>query len=111
MELHYSEASTFVVLHTLLTFCPLVTTPPVIKVIPGLLTQWSKMYQLSLFGSATQKLIAATVDGDLEHGVQFVGQSQGLIEDIPTVQELVDRCIAEAHERHTSVGTKLNAEA
>jgi hypothetical protein len=28
--------------------------------------------------------------------VQFVGQSQGLIHDMPTVQALVDRCMAEA---------------
>ena len=90
------------------------------------------MYQLALFGAATKQLIAATVDGDLESGVQFVGnpcdhvkdqadesmallypilthptllqpcsspipgQSQGLIHDIPTVQELIDRCIAES---------------
>ena len=80
---------------------------PMWKVIPGLLTQWDKMYMLSLFGAATQKLIAATVDGNLEEGVQFVGQSQGLIHDIPTVQELVDRCIFEAHSRHQSVGEKL----
>ena len=26
----------------------------------------------------------------------YVGQSQGLIHDIPTVQELIDRCIEEA---------------
>ncbi len=69
---------------------------PLWKVLPGLLTQWDKMYQLSLFGAATKQLITATVDGDLKQGVQFVGQSQGLIHDIPTVQELVDRCIAEA---------------
>jgi len=36
------------------------------------------------------------VDGDLDRGVQFVGQSQGLIHDMPTVQALVDRCMAEA---------------
>jgi enoyl-[acyl-carrier protein] reductase II len=68
------------------------------------------MYQLSLFGAATQKLIAATVDGDLDRGVQFVGQSQGLINDIPSVQELVDRCIKEAHEGHARVGSQLGKE-
>ena len=67
------------------------------------------MYQLSLFGAATEKLIAATVSGDLDRGVQFVGQSQGLITDIPTVQELVDRCIQEAHAGHAAVGQQLGA--
>jgi len=43
---------------------------PLWKVIPGLLTQYDKIYQLSLFGAATKKLIAATVDGDLDSGVQ-----------------------------------------
>ena len=69
---------------------------PMWKVIPGLLTQWDKMYQLSLFGAATEKLMQATIDGDLDKGVQFVGQSMGLIEDIPTVQQLVDRVVLEA---------------
>jgi enoyl-[acyl-carrier protein] reductase II len=80
---------------------------PLWKVIPGLLTQWDKMYQLSLFGAATEKLMAATIQGDLDHGVQFIGQSQGLINDIPTVEQLVLRCIAEAEEHHAKVGEKL----
>ena len=71
---------------------------PLWKVIPGLMVQWDKMYQLSLFGAATKKLKAATVSGDLDNGIQFVGQAQGLVDDIPTVQELVDRCIMEAYE-------------
>jgi enoyl-[acyl-carrier protein] reductase II len=82
---------------------------PLWKVLPGLLMQWDKMYQLSLFGAATSKLIAATVHGDLEKGVQFVGQSQGLINDIPTVQELVDRCLAEAYESHRRNHDRLNS--
>ena len=48
---------------------------PLWKVIPGLLTQWTKMYQLSLFGAATEKLMKATIDGDLNTGVQFIGNS------------------------------------
>lgn len=41
------------------------------------MTQYDKIFQLAAFGAATKKLMAATIDGDLEHGVQFVGQSQG----------------------------------
>lgn len=81
---------------------------PLWKVIPGLLTQWDKMYLLSLFGSATTKLMKATIDGDLENGIQFVGQSQGLIYDIPTVQELVDRCIEEAFQIHQKNSLKFS---
>jgi enoyl-[acyl-carrier protein] reductase II len=83
---------------------------PLWKVVPGLLTQWNKMYQLSLFGAATEKLMKATIEGDLKGGVQFVGQSMGLINDIPRVQELVDRVIQEAKERIDASRDKFRAE-
>ena len=34
--------------------------------------------------------------GDLDHGIWWAGMSQGLIRDVPTVRELVDRIVAEA---------------
>jgi enoyl-[acyl-carrier protein] reductase II len=71
---------------------------PVWKVIPGLITQWDKMYAVAQFGAATTAIQAATVDGELEHGVQFIGQCQGLIRDIPTVDDLVQRIVMEARE-------------
>ena len=77
---------------------------PLWKVIPGLLLHWSKMYQLSLFGAATSRIMTATVDGDIDNGVQFIGQTQGLIHDIPTVQDLVDRCVQEAANQHEANG-------
>ena len=69
---------------------------PLWKVIPGLLTQWTKMYQLSLFGAATEKLMKATIDGNLDEGVQFIGQTQGLINDIPSAQTVIERSVTEA---------------
>jgi enoyl-[acyl-carrier protein] reductase II len=69
---------------------------PLYKVIPGLLTQWEKMYIIAQFGAATDSLMKATVEGNYKDGVQFIGQSQGLIEDIPTVHELVQRVMHEA---------------
>ena len=77
---------------------------PLWKVIPGLLTQWKQMYQLALFGAATPKLMASTIDGDMEKGVQFVGQSQGVINDIPSVDDLLERVIEEAIQSHTRLG-------
>ncbi|KAL7521667.1 hypothetical protein ACHAWX_006341 [Stephanocyclus meneghinianus] len=71
---------------------------PLYKVIPGLLTQWDKMYIVAQFGAATDSLMKATIDGDFEKGVQFIGQSQGLINDIPSVDELTQRIINEAIE-------------
>jgi len=70
---------------------------PLWKVLPGLLTQWDKMYMIAQFGAATEAIQAATVDGDLdEKGVQFIGQSMGMINDIPTVENLTHRIVEEA---------------
>ena len=69
---------------------------PLYKVIPGLITQFDKMYIIAQFGAATESIMKATVDGNHDEGVQFVGQSQGLIRDIPTVDELVQRVISDA---------------
>eukprot|EP00566_Odontella_aurita_P011517 CAMPEP_0113587488 /NCGR_PEP_ID=MMETSP0015_2-20120614/34933_1 /TAXON_ID=2838 /ORGANISM="Odontella" /LENGTH=386 /DNA_ID=CAMNT_0000493147 /DNA_START=39 /DNA_END=1196 /DNA_ORIENTATION=+ /assembly_acc=CAM_ASM_000160 len=70
---------------------------PLWKVLPGLLTQWDKMYIVAQFGAATKSLKAATIDGDLEKdGVQFVGQCQGLIGDIPSVDDLVQEIMMTA---------------
>ena len=69
---------------------------PMYKVLPGLLAQWDKMYTIAQFGAATEYLMRATVEGDHEGGVQFIGQCQGLIEDVPTVEDLVQRIMREA---------------
>ncbi|KAL3816305.1 hypothetical protein ACHAXA_011066 [Cyclostephanos tholiformis] len=69
---------------------------PLHRVLPGLLMQWDKMYTIAQFGAATEYLMRATVEGDHEGGVQFIGQCQGLIEDIPTVDDLVQRIMREA---------------
>lgn len=69
---------------------------PLPKLIAGVFVQFDKIKQLSYFGAATEKLEAATIHGDLNKGVQFIGQSQGLIEDVLPVQDIVDRIMAEA---------------
>mmetsp|Transcript_4345 Transcript_4345/g.8020 ORF Transcript_4345/g.8020 Transcript_4345/m.8020 type:complete len:436 (-) Transcript_4345:1061-2368(-) len=74
---------------------------PLWKVIPGLATQWNKMFAVAQFGAATQAIKAATVDGDVQNkGVQFVGQCQGMIYDIPFVEDLVNRIIEESMDVH-----------
>lgn len=40
--------------------------------------------------------VQAAIDGDLEAGFVYAGQGVGLIEDVPTVQELFDRIMTEA---------------
>jgi enoyl-[acyl-carrier protein] reductase II len=56
---------------------------PLYKALPWLITQCDKMYIVAQFGAATESLMKAMIDGNFEEGVQFIGQSQGLIDDIP----------------------------
>lgn len=58
---------------------------------------------LAHFGAATLAIKRAIKDGDLESGVQLIGQAQGLIEDVPTVAEVVKRVLAEAAEARRRV--------
>lgn len=69
---------------------------PLWKVLPGLITQFDKMFMISQFGAATKSIMAATVDGNIDDGVQFVGQSQGMIYDIAKVDEILQRIVADA---------------
>ena len=82
---------------------------PLWKVLPGLVTRWNQMFAVAQFGAATQSIQAATVDGDVEHGVQFVGQCQGLIHDVPTVQALFDTILAESQASHTESISKIES--
>ena len=62
---------------------------------PFLRSDFSRIHPISSL-SPFQKQI----EGDLEKGIHFVGQVQGLIHDVPTVQALVTRVLAEAQAIH-----------
>lgn len=47
----------------------------------------------------------ATLDGDVKDGILMMGQTVGLINDIPTVAEVIDRTVAEAED----IIKKMNA--
>jgi enoyl-[acyl-carrier protein] reductase II len=66
------------------------------KVFAGIFADPKQIKLLALFGAATPRLKAATVDGDLDSGMQFIGQSQGLIHDIPTAEQLMTRTVQDA---------------
>lgn len=70
---------------------------PLWKLLLGMLSQFDKIKMLTLFGAATEKLEAATLRGDLENGVQFIGQSQGVIHDIQSVETIINTIISEAN--------------
>ena len=61
------------------------------------------------FGAATESLMKATVDGNYDEGVQFIGQSQGLIGDIPAVDDLVQRIVLEAIETSSQTNQVFSA--
>lgn len=73
---------------------------PLWKILPGLLTNFSQIYAVAQFGAATKAIRAATVSGDAKGGVQFVGQCQGMIRDIPAVDDLLSRILEESAVAH-----------
>lgn len=48
------------------------------------------------FGAATLAMRKAIQEGDHDEGVQLIGQSQGLVHDVASVQEIVQRVLDEA---------------
>jgi enoyl-[acyl-carrier protein] reductase II len=69
---------------------------PLRPILARLRSNPEKLRLLSYFGAALPRVEAATVEGDLEEGVQFIGQAQGLVGDIPRAGELIERVIREA---------------
>lgn len=53
--------------------------------------------KLSYFGAAVERIRLAILEGDQVRGVQLIGQSQGLINDIPSCAELMQRLVQEAN--------------
>jgi NAD(P)H-dependent flavin oxidoreductase YrpB (nitropropane dioxygenase family) len=39
-----------------------------------------------------------TIEGDMKKGVQLTGQVQGIIHDVPTVSDLMEKIVKEAGE-------------
>lgn len=80
---------------------------PIWKVLAGLLVEPQKIRLLANFGAATPKLKAATEQGDLERGMQFIGQSQGLIHDVCSADEMMQRLVKDIEVRWQEVQKKV----
>lgn len=63
---------------------------------------WS---QTALAANAPMLTKAAMVDGNAEVGIMPTGQVTGVIDDLPTVAELIDRIVAEAEATLARLGT------
>jgi enoyl-[acyl-carrier protein] reductase II len=65
--------------------------------------------KLAYFGAATRQIRLAILDGDHKKGVQLIGQVQGLVQDIPSVAELVERVMTEAQQALSQVQQQAEA--
>jgi NAD(P)H-dependent flavin oxidoreductase YrpB (nitropropane dioxygenase family) len=63
--------------------------------------------QMMLAANTPMMLKAGLVEGDLDAGMLAAGQVVGVIDDLPSCEELVDRIIEEATERIRAIGTTL----
>ena len=70
---------------------------PYFKLVLGVMLQGPQMMiRLAHFATAFDKIKVATEDGNLEYGVQLMGQCQGLINDVPAVKDVIERTVKEA---------------
>jgi enoyl-[acyl-carrier protein] reductase II len=71
---------------------------PLRPILARVFSEPDKIRLLSYFGASMSMAEAATIHGDVENGVQFIGQSQGLVDDIPSAGDVVRRVVTEARE-------------
>ena len=72
---------------------------PYFKLFIGvMLSGWKNARQLAYMANAFKAIRVATEDGDVKEGVLPVGQVMGLINDNPTVKEVIERTVKEAEE-------------
>jgi NAD(P)H-dependent flavin oxidoreductase YrpB (nitropropane dioxygenase family) len=62
-------------------------------------TQGRSLGQMALAANTPTMLKAGLVEGDTSAGVLAAGQVVGVLDDLPTCQELIDRVVAEAADR------------
>lgn len=53
---------------------------------------------VTFYGAAVLQIRKATLEGNHEQGVQLIGQVQGLVNDVPTVEELTQRVMQEVRD-------------
>jgi len=81
---------------------------PYFKLFIGvLLSGYKNARQLAFMANAFKAIRIATEDGDSKTGVLPVGQSQGLIHDVPTIAELFERILKEAKDAQARVNASL----
>ena len=81
---------------------------PFTKVLAGVLASGFKnAIQMAYLANAFKMIRIATEEGDLKEGVLPVGQVTGLIHDVPTVKEVIERVVTEAKQVQLGLAQKL----
>ena len=79
---------------------------PYVKLAAGVLASgWKNARQLAHMANAFKAFRLAAVEGDNERGVLPLGQVAGLVDDLPTVAEVVARIVAQAEEVQSGLAT------
>ncbi len=65
--------------------------------------------QLSFFAAAVERIRLAILDGDHQRGVQLIGQAQGLIDDVPSCETLMQRVMQEADSSFTAISAQAGS--
>lgn len=72
---------------------------------------FAETLKLAYFGAATGEIRKAIVDGDLVNGVQLIGQAQGLVHEVLSVPEIMQRVLAEAGQAMKNISVQVNVNA
>ena len=81
---------------------------PYMKLFVGVCASgWNNARQLAYMANAFKQIRIATENGDILNGVLPVGQVTGLLEDIPSVQEVIERTVREAEEVMRNLAAKV----
>lgn len=87
-----------------------IVNQPIWKVLAGMLLMINKVKLLAYFGASVPRIKAATVDGNLNKGVQFIGQTQGLINDIAPVADIIQRTVQQARDIQQTMNSRFTAD-
>ena len=94
----YGETDTSLVMRSLRNTERVLTTETTAKVLEIESTGTATIADIAQYVSGKRGYEQVLKQGNVQEGVMAAGQVMGLIHDIPTVQELIDRIMAEAEE-------------
>jgi enoyl-[acyl-carrier protein] reductase II len=81
---------------------------PYLKLALGVLASgWKNTRQLAHLANAFKAFRLATQQGDVERGVLPLGQVAGLVHDVPTVAEVIERIVAEAATAQAALARRI----